>query len=111
MLFELARRARDQRLQLVSLSFGGYSPFGMQVAADAVAALQAAGTVVVASAGNDATCVPSYPAALPEVVSVGALEAGGRPASYTNYGSWVRACTRETDVVSLFFDGFNGAGT
>jgi subtilisin family serine protease len=62
----------------------------------------------VASAGNDATCVPAYPAALPEVVGLGALD-DGRPAPFTNYGPWVRACTEGTDVVSLFYDGFNGA--
>ncbi len=40
---------------------------------------------------------------------MGALNEDGSPAVYTNYGPWVRACTRGTDVVSLFFDGFNGA--
>ncbi len=108
-LSRLAVAPEGQRPHLVNLSFGSYSPIGMEVLADAVAALHAVGIVVVASAGNDATCVPAYPAALPEVVSVGALDRDGRPAAYTNYGPWVRACTRGTDVVSLFFDGFNGA--
>jgi hypothetical protein len=105
----LAGRSPEERPDLVNLSFGGYSPIGMEVLADAVAALQRVGVVVVASAGNDATCVPTYPAVLPGVVSVGALDEDGTPAAYTNYGPWVRACTRGTDVVSLFFDGFNGA--
>lgn len=108
-LVRLALRPKEERPHLVNLSFGGYSPLGMEVLADAIAALHRAGTVVVASAGNDATCIPTYPAVLPEVVSVGALDENERPATYTNYGPWVRACTRGTDVVSLFFDGFNGA--
>jgi hypothetical protein len=108
-LLRLAGRPEEERPHIVNLSFGGYSPIGMEALADAVAALHRAGTVVVASAGNDATCLPTYPAVLPDVVSVGALDEDGRAAVYTNYGPWVRACTRGTDVVSLFFEGFNGA--
>ncbi len=108
-LWDLSQLAEEQRPHIVNLSFGSYSPIGMEVLADAVAALHEVGVVVVASAGNDATCVPTYPAALPNVVSVGALDEDERPASYTNYGSWVRACSRGTDVVSSFFQGFNGA--
>jgi hypothetical protein len=108
-LFELADRPHDERPQIVNLSFGGYTINGMGYLADAVAKLHREGVIVVASAGNEATCVPTYPAALPNVVSVGALDADGWPAEYTNYGPWVRACTRGTDVISLFFEGFNGA--
>jgi len=107
-LWDLSQRPVDERPQIVNLSFGSYSPVGMEMLAVAVAALHESGAAVVASAGNDATCAPSYPAALPNVVSVGALNADGRPAAYTNYGPWVRACTRGTDVISLFFEGFNG---
>ena len=69
----------------------------------AVAQIQAAGTVVVAAAGNDATCRVTWPAALPGVIAVGALCADG-PASFTNYGSWVTACAPGVDVISTFFD-------
>jgi hypothetical protein len=89
---------------LVNLSFGGYTSVHMGVLAEAVRNLQKQGTVVVASAGNDATCRPSYPAAFPGVVSVGALGPNG-PASFTNYGPWVRACAPGVDVVSSFFAG------
>jgi hypothetical protein len=104
-----AAEAEPLRPQLVNLSFGGYSPQGMGALAHAIAALHAAGTVVVASAGNDATCVPMYPAVLPEVVSVAALDDAENAAVFTNYGPWVRACTSGVDVRSLFFDRFNGA--
>jgi hypothetical protein len=108
-LWGLANAMEDRRPHIVNLSFGSYSPIGMEALADAISALHDAGVAVVASAGNDATCVPTYPAALRGVVGVGALDRDGRPAAYTNYGPWVTACTRGTDVVSLFFDGFNGA--
>jgi subtilisin family serine protease len=75
----------------------------MERLAQAVRRLQAAGSVVVASAGNDATCRRTYPAALPGVVSVGALGPNG-PAPFTNYGDWVRACAPGVGVVSTFFN-------
>jgi subtilase family protein len=88
--------------QILSLSFGGYALIEMARLAGAVRALRDKGTVVVASAGNDATCRPLYPAAFPGVISVGALGPGG-PAFFTNYGPWVRACAPGVDVISTFF--------
>ena len=88
--------------QLLNLSFGGYALVEMARLGEAVRALQVAGTIVVASAGNDATCRPSFPAAFPDVVSVAALGPHGA-AYFTNYGPWVRACAPGVDVVSSFF--------
>ncbi|HET8618159.1 MAG TPA: S8 family serine peptidase [Acidimicrobiales bacterium] len=87
---------------LLNLSFGGYAAVDMVRLGGAVRRLQDAGTVVVASAGNDSTCRPLYPAAFPGVVSVGALGPYG-PAHFTNYGPWVRACAPGVDVISTFF--------
>jgi hypothetical protein len=106
----LARRVDDERPDIVNLSFGGYSPLGMGALTKAINRLDQSGTVVVASAGNDATCYPLYPAALENVVAVGALDEDGEPAIYTNYGPWVDASAPGTNLVSLFFDGFNGPG-
>jgi subtilisin family serine protease len=108
-LTELANQEGDDPLDFVNLSFGGYSPFDMEPLAYAIAKLQANGTVVVASAGNDATCAPMFPAVLPGVVGVGALDEEGFAAPFTNYGPWVRASTRGVDVVSSFFRGWDGA--
>ncbi|HEX6569272.1 MAG TPA: S8 family serine peptidase, partial [Acidimicrobiales bacterium] len=104
----ITARADDERPALVNLSFGGYTPVDMGRLAEAVRTLQGTGTVVVASAGNDATCRPSFPAALPGVVAVGALGPHG-PAHFTNYGPWVRACAPGVDIVSTFFTGFTPA--
>ncbi len=92
---------------VLSLSFGGYVPDLPLLLAGAIAAIQAKGVVVVASAGNDGSCEPMYPAALPGVVSVGAIGPDG-PASFTNYGPWVRACAPGVDLLSTFFV-FSGA--
>jgi len=82
----------------------------MGALAKAIADLADAGSAVVASAGNDSTCFPMFPASLPHVVGVAALDENDDAAVFTNYGPWVRACARGTNVVSLFFDNFNGAG-
>jgi subtilisin family serine protease len=59
----------------------------------------------VAAAGNQATCRPYFPAALPGVVGVGALAADGK-AWFSNFGGWVDACAPGVDVVSTFFNDF-----
>jgi subtilisin family serine protease len=97
----------DPERTIVNLSFGGYVYEQSLVMAWAIRGLQATGVVVVSSAGNDATCRPTYPAALPGVIGVGAVGPQG-PAPFTNYGPWVRACAPGVDLVSSFFEGFNG---
>lgn len=89
--------------------------FGRQAAADdptlhdlreAVAALAGRGVTVVASAGNDGSDKPVYPAAFaaglgPNVVSVGALSETRERAPYSNFGPWVTAAWLGTDIVSI----------
>jgi subtilisin family serine protease len=61
--------------------------------------------LLVAAAGNNGSNRPAFPAALPDVVAVGALGEGGR-APFSNYGGWVDACAPAVDVVSTFFTDF-----
>ncbi|MEO5987860.1 MAG: S8 family serine peptidase [Candidatus Eisenbacteria bacterium] len=49
----------------------------------------AAGVVVVASAGNDGTDIPSYPAACDSVLAVAATNASNQRASFSNWGWYV----------------------
>lgn len=60
------------RADVINLSLSGPPP--SQVLADAVAYAARQGVLVVAAAGNAGDRVPNYPAAYPEVVSVGALQ-------------------------------------
>lgn len=67
---------------IINLSLGG--PTDDPILHDAITAADAAGSLLVASAGNDGTTNPNYPAAYPEVLSVAAVGPDGQPASYTN---------------------------
>jgi subtilisin family serine protease len=59
----------------------------------------------VSAAGNQATSRRYFPAALPDVVGVGALGEDGR-AWFSNFGGWVDACAPGIDVVSTFFTSY-----
>jgi subtilisin family serine protease len=105
-LENLRKRKVLNKHTIVNMSFGGYADDHMSVLAAAVRRVRRTGAVVVASAGNDATDRPMFPACLPDVVAVGALDPYG-PAAFTNFGAWVDACAPGTDLVSAFFE-FDG---
>ena len=81
----------EAKQSILSLSFGAPVLDHPHLLAKVVSDIQALGVVVVASAGNDAMSRPVFPAALPNVVGVGALGPFG-PASFSNFGAWVSAC-------------------
>jgi subtilisin family serine protease len=98
-------RLRGARVDVLVLSFGCFtyddrpSPFLQR-------ALSAFGdTVVVACAGNTASSRPFWPAALPGVIAVGALDSTetGR-ARFSAHGPWVDACARGEGLTSSFVD-------
>lgn len=100
-----AAAAEGLKLDVLNLSLGGYTRHDRPSATltSALAPLLRSGCVVVAAAGNNSSWRPFFPAALPQVVGVGALDGRG-PAPFSNYGPWVDACAVGVDVVSTFFD-------
>jgi subtilisin family serine protease len=96
-------RIGDDQPTIVNMSFGAYTDGDLAPPLAAyIADLDRDHTLVVAGAGNGSSSRAFYPAALPGVVGVGALDARG-PAWFSNYGGWVDACAPGVDVVSTFF--------
>jgi hypothetical protein len=100
-------RLRNERIDVLNLSFGGHTfdnepPLGL---AEALSAFPA----TVACAGNTGESRPFWPAALPDVVAVAALDGDAR-APFSAYGPWVDACTQGVGLTSSFLEhsGFKG---
>ena len=95
-------------VDIVNLSLGGYTdrdepPLAIETA------MRSIGTkthTVVAAAGNNGSSRPFWPAAFEDVLAVGAVETKGdgnwNRADYSNYGPWVDATARGTNLQSTF---------
>jgi serine protease len=75
----------QQPAAIINLSLGG-GRFS-QDTQDLYNQVRAAGITVVASAGNEDSLVPAYPASYNNVISVSAVDAQGRITSYSNRGA------------------------
>ncbi|MCX6937437.1 MAG: S8 family serine peptidase [Verrucomicrobia bacterium] len=85
--FSVARgvvAAIEAGAQVINISLGGYAT--SSVLGAAVDQALAAGVAVVAASGNDQATRLSWPAAYPGVVSVGAVDAAGQQAIFSNAG-------------------------
>jgi subtilisin family serine protease len=87
------------RAPIINLSLGG--PGNSAALEDAVIAASAAGSLLVASAGNDGNIAPNYPASYPQTLSVSAIGPDYALASYSNRGSTI-------DIAAPGGDGASG---
>jgi len=79
--------AADQGAKVINLSWGTETPSSFLESS--MRSAQSRGMVVVASAGNEPTGKPVYPAAYSGVISVSALQTDGTPWKSSNYGKTV----------------------
>jgi Subtilase family len=76
--------AADNGARIINISLGAYgSSPGL---ASAIEYARSRGSVIVASAGNDQATQLTWPAAHPDVISVGAVDANGKQVIFSNSG-------------------------
>ncbi|HEY3157662.1 MAG TPA: S8 family serine peptidase [Vicinamibacterales bacterium] len=86
--------------KVINMSFGG--PDYSQSMDEALQRAWAAGLVLVAAAGNKGTEALTYPAALPNVISVGAFDEDDNRASFSTFGSWVDIAAPGNVIMSTY---------
>ncbi|MCE4615743.1 MAG: S8 family peptidase [Aeropyrum sp.] len=90
----------DDAPEVISMSLGGSS--APQELHDVIIAAYNLGIVLVAAAGNDGASSPSYPAAYPEVIAVGAIDSNGQVPSWSNRNPEIAA--PGVDILSTYPD-------
>ena len=97
--------AVEHGAKVINLSLGVYG--GSKPVERAVRYAIAKGAVVVAAMGNDREDAyleygihPSYPAALPGVIAVGATDSRDQVASFSNAGKWISVSAPGVDILS-----------
>jgi subtilisin family serine protease len=98
----------DEQVDIVNLSLGGFTahdrpPRALGRVLDAFTARDDA-PVVIAAAGNAGSAREMWPAAADGVIAVGALNADGVPAIFSNFGAWVDVWADGVDIISAFVD-------
>ena len=69
------------------------------------------GGVLIAAAGNQPTTAPTYPAAYPEVIAVGALDRKGNLASYSNRGGFIDVMAPGDSIITFNGQRYQVTGT
>lgn len=91
-------KASELGAKVINLSLGG--PSDSSVLRDAVNQATSKGVLVVVAAGNDGKTTPNYPAAYPNVLSVGATDQSDKRTSFSNYASSVGIAAPGLNILS-----------
>lgn len=96
------RWAVDENVHIINLSLGGYDDNFAQRDAIQYAILQ--DTIVVAAMGNDNVSTPMYPAAYPDVISVGSVNQSENRSFFSNYGPHIDVVAPGEDIWSTYWN-------
>lgn len=88
----------EQNVDVISMSLGGM--WSTPAEREAIAKADAAGITVVAASGNSGTPRVSYPAALPTVIAVGAIDSSLKKADFSQWGPELAIVAPGVAVVS-----------
>ena len=97
--------AADNGAEVINMSF---NTSGWQSIYDAVDYAWQQGAVLVASAGNAGSSIPTSPASIANCIAVAATDWDDRLAGWSNYGDWVDVAAPGTGIVSTVPFGYNG---
>ncbi len=96
------RYAADRGARVINLSLGTNATFvGPTDIQQAINYAWSRGALIVAAAGNSGTNSLDYPASLPNVVSVGAVDQTGTRAAFSNYGSGLSITAPGVQILTL----------
>ncbi|HEY5143133.1 MAG TPA: S8 family peptidase [Solirubrobacteraceae bacterium] len=96
------RWVHDRGARVISMSLGGPSSRTLAEAAKtAYARGGRSGSLLVAAAGNDGTGAVEFPAGLPQVISVGAIDARDAVAPFSNENADVELTAPGVDILSV----------
>ena len=99
-LAKAIRWATEHNADVINMSFGTLE--NSKVLSEAVSYARNKGVLLVASAGNDNTSTPQYPAAYAGVITVASTTLSDTKASFSNYGSNVVLDAPGVDVISAY---------
>ncbi|HEU5486829.1 MAG TPA: S8 family serine peptidase [Microlunatus sp.] len=97
------RWAADNGAHVINMSLGADAPTSVE--SSAVAYAIGKGVVVVAAMGNDGSANPSFPAAYPGVVAVGAIDSADKKASFSQTGSHISLAAPGVGILSTYLAG------
>lgn len=89
--------ASQRRAQIINISLGG--PDRSKVVEDAARLAFNRGAVLIGAVGNNGDGQPNYPAAIDTVIAVGALDARGGAAYFSNYGPEVSLLAPGVNII------------
>jgi subtilisin family serine protease len=108
-VFNLAKAIRyavGQGAQVINMSFGTMNPSG--TLESAVNFALSRNVSMVASAGNDDTAAPQYPAAYSGVITTAATDLLDKKASFSNYGGAIVVDAPGVNIFSAYPGGYYG---